>query len=108
MESTTLLSSTEVQKRCGLSYRRIDHFIRYGAVTIQHPGAGGSGTRRRFTEQEAQAMETLGRVLRKAKQHGLTVSLRTIQHIWDSTMSGKAWCITLTTDERVVTYEVRS
>lgn len=47
-----LFSTAEVADACGVSFRRLDHWIRKGYVRVEQQ-ADGSGTKRRFTFGEA-------------------------------------------------------
>lgn len=59
-------STNEVCDLAGITYRQLDFWLRSGYVTIQST-ASGSGSRRRFTRQEVQAISLLAQQLRLAE-----------------------------------------
>lgn len=68
-------SATEVCLLAGISYRMLDYWIRLGKVRASVP-ARGSGTRRRFTAEDVEAVRRLVRareVLRRLRGDGGTV-----------------------------------
>lgn len=56
-----VLSSVEVCRRAGVSYRQLDYWIRCGVLTPSY-SAHGSGTQRRFSEADALAVWVAGRL----------------------------------------------
>ena len=60
------LSSTDVCRLAGITYRQLDHWCRSGVVTPAHVtnDGGGSGRHRRFAPDSIRPLATLGRVSR--------------------------------------------
>jgi hypothetical protein len=54
-----LLSSLQVTRICGCSYRQLDYWARLGAVVAELP-AHGSGSHRRFTIEQAAQVRVVG------------------------------------------------
>jgi MerR HTH family regulatory protein len=58
INSAARYSADEVCSEVGITYRMLDYWLRKGYITIEHQ-AHGSGTHRRFTEDEVEALREL-------------------------------------------------
>ena len=72
-------STTEVIEMTGLSFRVLDYWLRTGAVVLVDGNTPGSGGRRRFTEDEVEAIQRL------------VIRYRAALADLDEIRSGEAW-----------------
>lgn len=85
-----LYLAREVTDLAGITYRQLDHWERCGAIWLEHP-ADGSGSRRQFTPTEMHDLVVVGRVVNKARAHGLRIGLNTIEQMWAALKKGEDW-----------------
>ena len=87
----------EVAMRSGLSYRQLDYWLRSGFITIADD-ADGSGSRRRFTDDEVADVMKVAQMMRQAESVGLNPTGTTISHVWHALQTGREWNLRLTTE----------
>lgn len=64
-----MLTTTEVGRRAGLSYRQLDYWCRIGLLRPKGEGRG-SGTSRRWTAREAAVVAVLAELVRAGRRPG--------------------------------------
>lgn len=63
-----LLSSAEVCRLVGISYRQLDYWVRTGAIETPDNCAIGSGHGRRWTPEEVRRLKAVVAQMREARQ----------------------------------------
>ena len=88
-----------VVARTGLTYRQIDHWIRFGAITIEDGTDHGSGNSRVFRLQEVNDLEAIAKIVRIARAAGFSPDRRAISSMWTALQRGESWRLVLDVDE---------
>jgi phage terminase Nu1 subunit (DNA packaging protein) len=87
-------STEEVAALSGLTYRIVDYWCRQGAISPRVE-ASGSGSRRRFSPDQAEWLLRIGEAYRQAERRGLDLTTLAVSAIWRSLEAGEDWEINL-------------
>ncbi len=93
---TPTISSADVCRAANISYRVLDWWVRTGAVTPSL-GAHGSGSRRRWSEEELACLMAIARVWHDLHSLGLQVENSFVKQLWVELMENGAAMIALDT-----------
>lgn len=101
-----LLSSTDVCREAGLTYRILDYWIRCGVIQ-PHRGATGSGSRREFTAKQCEHLKVMALVrdylTNFTPDNGPVgiggISLDLMHSLWLALTEGRPWLLGIRVDE---------
>jgi hypothetical protein len=77
------VSTVDAARSAGLTYRQVSYWIAHGVITPAY-GNGGSGTRYRFTEHQAEILRQIGLVHRVFGSQDVVVLSDLVRRIWDA------------------------